>query len=427
MQSYTPAGCNYTFTPPASQGLLDMSLDADDPAAPAPGSVRVGLGGTTAYGAAGYADPTTTAVFTWQTPTATKAAKVKLGTDPSALGEVHSGYSWTTPDELLYVHEVHVCGLKPDTTYYFSVGGGSAFTAPAQFATMPKDGTITVGVSGDSRDSSDVFAKVQGRMKDAGVKMQLFSGDLTLAGNEASYYDKYLPAIAPGYFLPVAGNHENEAADFYSLFAVPGDGPYAESYGSFDLGSAHVAMFDDQEVALKSGSDEAKAQLAWLDDDLGKADANRAQHPFVIVMHHRGELSTSTHSTDADMATARTTLMPVWDKHHVDLVLNGHDHNYERTKPVTGPATAPAVQTAPNAGTTYVVCAGAGAGGYPPGTSNVDYRAKNAGFGNGTPYVGVYSLLKLEASKLTYTAYGLKASGSSVQDDDVIDTYELSR
>ena len=36
---------------------------------------------------------------------------------------------------------------------------------------MPKAGTVTLGVSGDSRDSSDVFAMVQARMKDAGVSL----------------------------------------------------------------------------------------------------------------------------------------------------------------------------------------------------------------------------------------------------------------
>ncbi len=29
----------------------------------------------------------------------------------------------------------------------------------------------------------------------------------------------------------------------------------------------------------------------------------------------------------------RDALVPIWDKHHVDLVLNGHDHNYQRFAP----------------------------------------------------------------------------------------------
>ena len=425
--TYTPAGCGYTVTPPDTRGFTDMSLDADDPAAPAPGSLRIGLGGATTYGGPGYADPTTTATFTWDTPTATKAAKVKIGTSADALSDVHAGYSFTTPDGTLYLHEVHVCGLKPDTTYYFQVGGGSAFSPTQQFTTMPKNGTITLGVSGDSRDSSDVFAMVQARMKDAGVRMQLFSGDLVLGGTTPALYQPYLQKIATGYWLPVGGNHENESSQYYGLFSMPGDGPYAETFYSFDVGSAHVTMIDDEHISTQVDSDEAKAQLAWIDADLTKADANRAAHPFEIVMHHRGELSTGQHSTESDVATARTTFMPLWDKHHVDLVLNGHDHDYERTKPVTGPASAPVVQTAPNTGTTYAVCAGAGATAYTPGTATVDYRAISVAFGKGTAYVGVYSLLTLEASKLTYKAYGLKSSGSTVADDDLVDTFELSR
>jgi hypothetical protein len=85
------------------------------------------------------------------------------------------------------------------------------------------------------------------------------------------------------------------------------------------------------------------------------------------------------------------------------------------------------VQTSTTAGTTYVVCAGAGANAYSPGTSPAPYRATNKGFGTGTPYIGVYALLTLNAHTLSLKAYGLKMAGGSVAGDDVIDSVDLMR
>ena len=452
--TYTPAGCSYKVSPPDSRGYVDLGLDDSRARGSAPSRVRIGLGGGTASGSAGYADPTTTAVFTWETPDATLAAEVRLGTAPSAEGDVHTGYSWTTPaptiglgttDPAPHMHEVHVCGLAAGRTYTYQVGGGSpeVWSAPQSFTTVPASGKVILGVSGDARDSADIFQMVQLRMRDAAVSMQLFSGDAVLVGAQESLYGTFLdkawkdPSDATKFLtlgqqmiVPVAGNHENESAQFYGNFAIPGDGPNAETYASFDVGNTHVVLLDDQSIAVMGSSDAAKEQLAWLERDLTRAETNRAKVPLILVLHHRGELSTSEHARDSDVVATRAALLPIWDKHHVDLVLTGHDHNYERSKPVTGPATSPQVQAAASAGTTYVVCAGAGASGYVPGTAPSPYREKNVGFGEGKPgssYVGVYSLITLEGRTLTLNAYGLKASGKTVSGDDLIDTFQLTR
>jgi hypothetical protein len=107
------------------------------------------------------------------------------------------------------------------------------------------------------------------------------------------------------------------------------------------------------------------------------------------------------------------------------MVFNGHDHEYERSKPVKAgnPASgAPVVGT----GTVYVIAAGSGADPYAVGTSAVDFREKSVAFGNNTPYIGVYAFLELEGKTLTLKAYGLKASGGGVSGDDVLDTLQLT-
>jgi hypothetical protein len=273
--------------------------------------------------------------------------------------------------------------------------------------------------------------------------MQLFSGDMVLSGSSEALFAQWLDAIwhDPGdaskfltlgqqMMVPIAGNHENDSADFYANFALPADGPYAETYASFDVGSAHFALVDDQQIGegLANGgpTDETNAQLAWLDRDLSAANADRASHPFVVVINHRSLFSTSTHADDPDVLAARGALAPLFDKYAVDLVVNGHEHEYERSKPLKAgdpPSGAPIV----GSGTTYVVCAGAGAAAYAVNQTTAAYNALSVPYGPMTSYIGIYSLLQLSSHALTLTAYGLKASSMAVAGDDVIDKVTINR
>lgn len=449
-QAYTPQGCKYTYTAPSTLNFQDWGPDDTGPVDPTngvPQRVRVGLGGATTKGQPGYADPTTSAAFTWETAEANHAAKVKIGTSAGSLTQVQQGVAWTTTllGNSAYFHEAHVCGLTPGTTYFYQVGGGPAgqeiWSATQSFSTMPATGDVTVGLFGDARDVKATWQALHQRMRDAGVMMSLVGGDVVDIGAEESLYVDWLNAIwkdpndatkfltlGQQYILPIDGNHENDTSFSFANWAIPGDGPYAETYASFDVGAAHVTMIDDEQIATSPTGTEAKAQLAWIDADLSAAKADHAAHPFIVVVSHRGLFSTSLHSTDPDVIAARGALAPIFDKYGVSLVVNGHDHEYERTVPIKAgsPATGDPVQDP--AGTTYVICAGAGADPYAVGTANVSWRATKTGFGpNASPaYIGVYSLLTISQAQLTLKAYGMKASSSTVAGDDLLETVPLT-
>lgn len=452
--TFTPQGCNYTVGPPGTRGFTDFAPDDTTAlgAMPTPTLVRLGLGGAATMGQAGYADPTTTAVLTWETGAANHAAKVQMGTSPTALSTVYTGYVWTTPPPTIgvgvgeppnFMHAVHICGLTPGTTYYYQVGGGPAgsevWSATQSFTTVPNTGSVTVGLFGDARDVVMTWQMVHQRMKEAGVNFQLIDGDIVDIGTESSEYTSHFQAIwqdpnNPMGFLtlgeqmmvPIAGNHENEAARFYGAFFIPGTGPYAETFASFNAGNTHFALLDDQLISLGEMSDQATAQLAWLDADLAAADANRANFPFVVVLNHRGVYSTSMHGTDSDVITTRAAIAPLMDKHHVDMVFNGHDHEYERTMPLNAgspPSAAPVIAT--SGGTVYVIAAGAGADPYAIGSTPVAYRATNFQFGNGTPYTGVYAMATMAGNMFTLNVYALATTGTKLADDKQIDTVVL--
>jgi hypothetical protein len=324
------------------------------------------------------------------------------------------------------------------------------WSATQSFATVPSSvgtGKITVGVYGDARDSPDTWTLVNQRMQNAAPNLLLVSGDIVDIGTEESLFSQWLDGIwkaspdsgATGFItlgqfimVPVAGNHENDSSQFYANFAIPGTGPYARQFSSFDVGNTHFLMIDDQSIGEYPTADATTATLAWVDADLKAAQADRAAHPFIVAINHRGLYSTSNHATDFDVINARGSLAPLFDKYHVDLVMNGHDHEYERTNPITAgtdPKGDPIVQSSTAKGTTYVINAGAGAAPYAVGSVPVAYRAVSVGLGSQGPknYPGCYVLLDLEGTKLTMTAYGLKASGGSVAGDDVIDTLVLGQ
>jgi len=89
----------------------------------------------------------------------------------------------------------------------------------------------------------------------------------------------------------------------------------------------------------------------FLRDDLTAHVDSR----WKLVNHHRPAYSASTrHGSDL---TLRTEWAPLFDQFHVDAALSGHDHDYERSKPMKDQQ----AQSTAAEGTIYVVSGGAGA------------------------------------------------------------------
>jgi len=75
-------------------------------------------------------------------------------------------------------------------------------------------------------------------------------------------------------------------------------------------------------------------QTIWLERTLREARGDDSVEMIVVFMHQCA-MSTSVPGNGSDLGIRRAWL-PLFDKHEVDLVLSGHEHNYERTFPVRG-------------------------------------------------------------------------------------------
>jgi len=76
------------------------------------------------------------------------------------------------------------------------------------------------------------------------------------------------------------------------------------------------------------------AQTRWLEATLAAARQD-SDIDWIIVQMHQDALSSSKHGNGSDKGI-RETWLPLFDRYGVDLVLCGHDHDYERSWPVRG-------------------------------------------------------------------------------------------
>lgn len=124
---------------------------------------------------------------------------------------------------------------------------------------------------------------------------------------------------------PAIGNHDfqvERGAPYYRYFGSRA-GPPGKGYYSYDLGDWHVVVLNS-ELAIEGSSDEGKQQEEWLRKDLSehkkKCTVSYFHFPLFTSSFRRG------------IPEMRAIWNILYDS-DVDVVLNGHDHHYERFLP----------------------------------------------------------------------------------------------
>jgi hypothetical protein len=185
--------------------------------------------------------------------------------------------------------------------------------------------------SGESCHMRQTAALIQARRPDLVLPLgdeqyEVGSARAFLAG-----YDKTWGAFK-GKTRPAVGNHEygtGSARGYFGYFGSAAGDP-AKGYYSFDRGAWHL-------IALNSSCDyvggcaRGSAQERWLRADLAARHA-----PCTLAYWHQPRFSSALHHSDASYSA-------FWDDLYAaraDVVLNGHDHVYERFAPQS-PSAAP--------------------------------------------------------------------------------------
>ena len=148
------------------------------------------------------------------------------------------------------------------------------------------------------------------------------------ASNFATEYDPTWGAFKSRTH-PSPGNHDYTTAGapgYYGYFGAAAHGP--DGYYSYDLGTSWHIVALNSEIPANAGS----PQETWL-----RADLAANTRPCTLAYWHRPRFSSGTkHGSTPGM-------QPLWQAlydHHAEIVVSGHEHNYERFDPQTPTGTA---------------------------------------------------------------------------------------
>jgi hypothetical protein len=325
--------------------------------APTPRLVHLGLMG----------DPRTTMVAQWRTmDEITRNGEIRYAEgadlDAAALTKKQTGIEFgyqATGSQIYRMHQAHLCDLKPNTTYSYQVGSEGHYSPVRSFTTAPDisetpDAQVVFGFMGDTRDGYDIWEQLSTQIGQRTPNLILFSGDAVTIGltqhEWESFFARAEELLASVPIVFAHGNHEVNATPYFSQFAMPGD---QENFG-FDYGHAHITVANDTPVDI--------AALTGSTVDFLKADFEASKNArWKILMHHQPMWSASNHGSNL---TLQQKWQPIVDQYHIDLVLNGHEHEFEITKPMVGQVPQPSMDNA----TVYVVAGGGGAELYASGT-----------------------------------------------------------
>lgn len=252
-------------------------------------------------------------------------------------------------------HVMLIGALTAGTSYMYQVVSSNATSATLAFTTAaPPGSTFSFAAVGDYGGGSSQETQVATNIANGGTQFVQTLGDnvypeardpdfaTTYSDYDARFYKPYAAAMSQQTLWLAAGNHEyygNEA--FWQHIWMPNN----ERWYSYDWGDAHILVLDAEQPYTPG-----TPQYQFAQSDLSASQST----VWRIVVIPRPPYNSLSNNSSAD--GVRTYLVPLFEQQHVQLVLSGNSHNYERTYPLLGgvPQTT--------GGVTYIVSGGGGNG-----------------------------------------------------------------
>ena len=309
-------------------------------------------------------------------------------------------------DPKIHRHTVNLTGLEPNTTYLYSVGLDSAnsWSELSEFKTAPnKTEPFSFVYMGDAQNGLDRWrSMITGAFrKRPNAAFYIMAGDLVDRGNEIDDWDHMLHNARDIYdrrpLIPAIGNHEVQGGHpttYLKLFDLPKNGPE-----KIEPERCYTFKYSNAEFFILDTTLAPKLQTKWLEKALS---ASTATWKFAVY-HHPAYSS----EPARDNKKVRNLWTPIFDKYHLDMALQGHDHAYLRTYPMNKQKR---VATA-REGTYYVVSVS--------GTKFYEqdpHDYTEVGFTN-TPTFQILDIL-IDGNKLIYKAYDAE---DKIRDEIVIE------
>jgi hypothetical protein len=199
---------------------------------------------------------------------------------------------------------------------------GPTATAPTATRTLVAVGDVASCASTADEANAQLVATIPGTIA--------LLGDIAYErGSAADFAGCYDPAWGgfKSRTRPAPGNHEYATPGAAGYFGYFGNlaGVRTQGYYSYNLGAWHVVVLNSNCLPA-GGCIAGSPQERWLRNDL-----RRSRAKCTLAYWHHPRFSSGLHGDDA-------TVAPLWRALYdarADLVLSGHDHDYERFRPQT--------------------------------------------------------------------------------------------
>lgn len=311
--------------------------------------------------------------FTWSTRNTTPTTYVRI-----ASGSSWSYYQGTTrsfkdSSNIWVIHSV-TAQLTPGSILQYQVGCQvNGFSSTLNFIVPPDQGETNLLVFGDlstADDGADTWTDMNDNAKDFLIQGMIHVGDIAydLSSKSSTVGDDYMATVQPlAHYFPYmvcAGNHET--TDNYYNYLQRFDMPNTKFYYTFTIG--YIRFLAIHTEAFISETDMLPSMMAYIKTVLNRSASDKATYPWLIVFGHRPMYCSSKAKADAcgpEANTIKQNLEGLFKQYNVDIYINGHVHNYQRTTPVyQGTATSSSTNYYINAKSTlYVTTGGSGSDG----------------------------------------------------------------
>ena len=245
----------------------------------------------------------------------------------------------------LISHKVHVENLEKGKAYSYKVGAEQGWSYGAFIVDKDTPKTITAVHMSDAQTKNqsklNVWRNTFTKAVDTAGKdldMALYNGDQFDQNNASGSAGKpsrvlrFTKAVdvirdykmdIP--YMPSSGNHEPSVPYINYLTGDINYASYSDSgcYYSYDYNFAHFVVLNTNGLASDT------AQLNWLKEDLEAAKDAK----WKIVMMHISPYTTGDHCNKDEGNGILEKVTPIFSEKHVDLVLQAHDHTYNKTLP----------------------------------------------------------------------------------------------
>jgi hypothetical protein len=349
-----------TVTPVGSPNLAQVILN--------PGAAVLALGGTqqfAAYGKTGAGD------------------SIAVSVNYSATGgSIAAGGLYTA-------------GQTAGSFQVVAVDTSGKYADTAAVSIVSSTGGIVFVGAGDISDCGNDNDEATAKLLDAIPGTVFTLGDnVYSSGTDTQYAQCFDPTWGrhKARTKPSPGNHDyntSGATGYYNYWGALA-GPAGRGYYSFDLGDWHIISLNS-EVSMSAGG----AEETWLRADL---QANTKQ--CILAYWHKPRFSSGTNH--GSLSSAQPLWQALYD-FHATLILNGHEHNYERFAPQT-----PTGAADPTNGIREIVSGTGGESHY----NDEGTPLANSELFNGT----TYGVLKLTLGSGTYSWQFIPIAGQTFTD-----------